>query len=454
MKSTRTLLTAALSLVLTTAAVADQPVIEVPEAVPFEGPIHVMKQGPDGVIRCEAVDKPNPVIEVEDGVEPLPWYTHAVMTNNQFAFDLYGDLAGQADLKENIFFSPISITAALSLTYEGAEGNTRSQFEKVLHVNPGIERNGYHSSLSELLEQLDGKDKPYALSVANSLWGEQSMPFREAFLKTLEKNYDAGFEAVDFKRKPDVEREKINAWVEEKTQDRIKDLLPEGSIDSLTRLVLANAIYFKGSWQYQFEPDWTQDRPFHQIGAEASKTPTMMLPNKHLRYADLDGLDILEMPYKSGDLSMLVLLPDERDGLAKLEGKLSNRALNQWVSEMKRGPVRVLLPKWESTLSTKLVPTLQRLGLTDAFDENKADFTGITDSAEGELLYITDVFHKAFIKVDETGSEAAAATAVVIGAQSAPPRPYEFKADHPFVYIIRDNRTGAVLFLGRMADPS
>lgn len=446
MKLIRTLLTAALCL-SAIPAVHAQP----PAALPFNGPTTVMTLGPDGVIRCEALPKPAPVSA----------YAEAAAANNDFAFAVYADLAGEAEASENLFFSPISVTAALALTYEGARGTTQAGFEQAMSMPEGLDRPGYHGSLSALLGELDGQDKPYALSVANSLWGEQSMPFRDAFLETLDTHYEAGFNSVDFKKAPEQQRKLINEWVEKQTQERIKDLLPAGSIDGLTRLVLANAIYFKGPWQHQFQPRLTQDRPFYmdskeQAPADALSTPTMLLPKKTLRHADLDGLNILEMPYKSRDLSMLILLPDDRDGLADLESKLSAKALGRWVTELKHGPVRVLLPKWEATLSTNLVPTLKRLGLSEAFDAGKADFTGMTDSAEGEGLFITDVFHKAFIKVDEEGSEAAAATAVVIGVKSAaiPQEPFAFTADHPFIYVIRDNRSGAVLFIGRMADPS
>ena len=447
MKTTRMLLTCVLAAGLGLQAVSDEPGV-----VRIETPPSVIIQNPDGTIVCKTDGEP---VDLHDA-------KRAAAQNNALGFVLYRELAKDADHGDNLFFSPISITAAMSLTYEGARGDTLTEFNKVLHVPEGQARPAYHGSLAKLMNNLDGEDKPYDLTIANSLWGERTMPFAKPFLRTLNKHYEAGFSPANFIADPDGERQKINQWVEDNTNKRIKDLLPPGSIDELTRLVLANAIYFKGDWVYSFDKRATRDRDFQippgpteDAPIRRVKTPVMAMNNKPLRYADLDGLDILELPYKGDDLSMLVLLPDDINGLPTLEAELSAESLAKWRGALKRERVSVAMPKWEATQSYGLVKPMQRLGMSDAFDPDTANFTGMTDSAEGEGLYISGIFHKAFIKVDEKGSEAAAATAVVVANKSAVIEPaIAFVADRPFVYMIVDNDNGAVLFLGRVMNPS
>lgn len=397
---------------------------------------------------------------------PDDWGTQVVARgSNGLAVNIYRELAGQAE-GDNVFFSPLSISAALSLTYEGAVGDTMREFEHVLGIpsdTPGDwGRPQYHQAMSQALGLLDGADKPYELSVANALYGEQTMPFNPRFVAELDEHYDAGLELVDFKGRPDAQRERINQWVAERTHDRIQGLMPEGSVDPLTRLVLVNALYFKARWANTFSERATQDAAFYLLPDEAGpaepsvQVPLMRHHEERFAYGDFDGYDALELRYQGRDLSMLVLLPDTRDGLAALEAQLSHEMIAQTLEGMSVQTANVWLPKWEMTLDYDLIPVLQALGMERAFDAERADFRGICDSAEGEELYITGVFHKAFIAVDEAGTEAAAATAVAVGALSAaPPREVvDFRADHPFVYFIRDNRSGVILFMGRVTDPS
>ena len=386
--------------------------------------------------------------------------------NNALAINLYRELVAGGEANDNVFFSPLSISAALSLTYEGSRGETLAEFEHILGIPTDAVgdwgRPQYHAAMGGVLNGLDGEDKPFELSVANALWGEQSMPFRPAFVETLDANYDAGLELVDFKSEPDAQRERINAWVADRTHDRIQDLMPEGSVDPLTRLVLVNAIYFKAQWDNTFYDGATQDDSFYRLpdaageATEPATVPMMRHGQERFSFGDFEGYDALELPYKGRELSMVVLLPDERDGLTSLEENLSPELIEQTFAGMAHQSCNVWLPKWEMTLDYDLIPALKELGMQRAFDARLADFSGITDSAEGEGLAITGVFHKAFIAVDEDGTEAAAATALAVGlASAAPPqRVVDFRADHPFIYLIRDNRTGAILFMGRVTDPS
>lgn len=387
----------------------------------------------------------------------------AVQGNNALAVDLYRTLVSQGEAGDNLFFSPVSVSAALMLTYEGSRGETQAEFEQVLGLSEA-ERADAHDAYAGVLGRLSGQDRPYELSVANGLWGEQTMPFREGLLDTLGEHYEAGFASVDFVNDSETHRVQINDWVSSRTQDRINNLLPPRSVNPDTRLVLVNALYFKAEWMLMFEERATRDEDFYLISgdrdveSQSVGVPMMRQSMERFRYGSFEGYEALEMWYEGRDLSMLVLLPDESDGLADLEAELSADLIDQTIAGLSYETInRLRLPKWEMTLEYDLVPALRELGMDRAFVRGQADFTGLSDSAEAEDLFISGVFHKAFIAVDEAGTEAAAATAVVIEAESAvlpPEDPIEFIADHPFVYLIRDNRTGAILFMGRVTDPS
>lgn len=389
--------------------------------------------------------------------------------NNELAIQLYRELLASGDADANVFFSPMSVSTALMLAYEGARGQTEAEFRQVLALpehfrETELDKPGYHRGWQRIIDRYNqGEIRPYELAVANGLWGEKTMPFRNEFVDALGAHYGAPLETVDFRGDAENQRQAINAWVSDQTRDRINDLLPAGSIDESTRLVLVNAIYFKAAWAEEFSERMTTDQPFNLLpaaGEEAGKTvdvPLMHQRETSFNYADLGAYDALELPYQYGQFSMIVLLPDEADGLADLEGKLSAQQLAEDLGKMQRETVNLWLPKWKMTLDYDLVPSLKAMGLTKAFAPGEADFTGISDSAAGRDLYISAVVHKAFIAVDEEGTEAAAATAIGIVALSAPLPPekvIDFRVDRPFVYLIRDNQSGAILFMGRVTDPS
>ncbi len=387
-----------------------------------------------------------------------------VAGGNEFAFDIYCKLA--ADGEGNLFFSPTSIHTALAMTYAGARGRTEQQMGEVLHFTPGQEK--LHPAFERVINSLNSprkvtvrlrengkwkveKQDAYQLTVANALWGQQGYPWKDDFIKLTRVNYGAGLHEVDF-AKTEAAREKINKWVEQQTKDKIKDLIPSGALNDLTRLVLTNAMYFKSQWAEQFKQRNTKDKPFHLGGGESVETP-MMYQQEKFGYMETDDFQVLRMAYKAGDLSMVVLLPREVDGLAELQKQLTAAKLDKWLDGIKPAEVKVTLPKFKFTSRFSLAKKLAEMGMANAFSPEKADFSGMTTA---EKLFISDVIHKAFVAVDEKGTEAAAATAVTMMATAMPvpqPEPKVFNADHPFMFLIRHNETGSILFLGRVVNP-
>ena len=367
--------------------------------------------------------------------------------NTAFAIDLHQRLA-QAG--ENLFVSPFSISSALAMTYAGARGDTARQMEEVLRLGDS----GAHEAFAELLANLrerEGEDT-YELVVANALWGQDGYEFRPEFLDLLETKYDSAFRPVDFASDPDAVAEMINEWVEEQTQDKIQDLVPPGTLDPLTRLVLANAIYFKAAWMNAFEEEATATEAFTRHDGDTVDAD-MMRQTEQFLHAEFDGLQVLELPYEGRDLSMIIALPESHDGLPAVEDQFSPEQLDEWLDALEMRQVNLKLPRFEFTTEVTLNDYLQAMGMRDAFLPPEADFTGMTPEP-GEL-YISDVLHKAFIDVHEEGTEAAAATAVVMRTTAMPvDEPVEFYADRPFLFLIRDMQTGSILFMGRVADPS
>jgi len=360
---------------------------------------------------------------------------------NQLSIDLYKKLA--TDGEGNLFLSPYSISTALAMTYGGARGDTELEMQNTLYLGG---QGATHPALSHLRGTLNGiQEKGHVqLSVANSLWPQKDYAFLADYLAMTKEFYGSEIKAVDYKADVESARLKINGWVEDQTNDRIKDLIPEGMLDRMTRLVLANAIYFKGNWAVQFKPDTTRPAPFTLAVGKNTEVPTMSLTDD-FRFAHAAEFQALELPYEGLNLSMLVLLPNEVDGLPNLEKSLTLEMLSELqFNEME---TMVQLPKFKLESSFSLGDTLAAMGMPLAFSQ-QADFSGMTGTRD---LYIGAIVHKAFIEVNEEGTEAAAATAIGIRLTSMPP---QFIANHPFLFLIRENTTGAILFIGRVMDPS
>ena len=379
------------------------------------------------------------------------WISRA---NNSFAVDLYARLAEERQT-ENLFFSPTSIETALAMTYAGARGSTAGQMAKVLHLPP--EAQSIHQDFGSFLKQLnaaktaEGKTRGYELTVANALWGQKGYSFLPGFVGLLETYYGAGLDEVDFKSDSEGARKTINAWVAKETRDKIKDLIGQGLLTPDTRLVLTNAIYFKGKWAAPFEKKATRDEPFH-LSAEQQKTVPLMHRTGSYGYREEENFQALRLTYVGDELSMIILLPKKIDGLEALEKELTREKLSQWFSRLREQKVVVSVPRFKATAQFELNSALASLGMSDAFDAGCADFSGMTGNRN---LCISNVIHKAFVEVNEQGTEAAAATGVVMELTAAlpSPPPPEFRADHPFLFVIREEKSGTILFMGRLVDP-
>ncbi len=367
--------------------------------------------------------------------------------NNRFALDLYARL--RAEKSANLFFSPSSISTALAMTYAGARGETAEQMAKVLHLRGPQEK--LHAAFGDLrrLWNAERREQGYRLSVANRLWGQQGFHFLPEFQAITRERYGAELAPVDFARHAEDARLQINGWVEEQTQGKIRDLIAPGVLDAMTRLVLTNAIYFKGDWTAPFRKESTQPAPFH-VSASMTTDVALMAQFESFRFWAGDSLKVVELPYGEGDLAMLVLLPDQIEGLPALEARLTADNLSRWQSGLRKQKVRVSLPRFTLTSQFELADVLRAMGMTRLFSAREADLSGMSSEEE---LSVSAVIHKAFVDVNEEGTEAAAATAVGIRTAAMIAEPPVFRADHPFVFLIRDNRTGSILFLGRLVNP-
>jgi len=368
-------------------------------------------------------------------------------SNNAFGIDLYKKLITEE--RGNIFISPYSISSALAMTYAGARGNTEKQMAKVLYFN--LPQEDIHKAFSSLNAYFNRPNKSYQLAIANSLWGQANYPFQKEFINLLNKYYEAGFNEVDFVNEENREKARltINKWVEDKTNNKIKELIHPEDISALTRLILVNAIYFKGKWQNQFDTKETRDMPFNLENKKKVNVPMMHQEGK-FNYTEDEKVQVLELPYSENELSMVIFLPKESISLSDFEKELSIERVNKLLSNLSQEKVDVYIPKFKMEKRYILNKMLIDLGMSDAFDMMLADFSGMTGSKD---LYISKVIHQSFIEVNEEGTEAAAATAVIMSGKSIAPMIIEFKADRPFLFIIRDIKTNTILFIGRFVEP-
>lgn len=374
--------------------------------------------------------------------------------NNAFAWDLYGQLRRESG---NLFFSPYSLRTALAMTAEGAKGETAAQMTQALHLT--LRGEALHAAVTQTAKGLKPRAKgDYALAVANSLWGQQGYRWLDGFLADVRRGYGGGLHEVDFARATEAARMEINASVEDQTKRRIRDLVPMGGVDPLTRLALVNAIWFKGRWLDEFEKADTEEGPFHVGATETVVAHLMHRRGEGYRYGEAGGVQVLELPYRGERLSMVVLLPQAEGGLGALEARLTPEGAEAWFGSATLVPreVDVYLPRFAITWGTReMRGSLEGLGMRVPFDDDKADFSGMNGVVQPDFgaLHIAKVFHKAFVEVNEEGTEATAATAVLMGPRGAPQRPPVFRADRPFVFLIRDTVSGSILFLGRLVKP-
>jgi serpin B len=376
-----------------------------------------------------------------------------VSGNTAFAFDLYQAVRLSGG---NLVYSPYSISLAFAMAYAGAAGDTASQMANVLHYDlPDAQ---FHAAFNALDQDLAGRpaqvanvaeEDRFQLSIANALWGQQDRTFLPAYLDLLAVNYGAGMHLVDFIHAPDTSRQKINNWVSDQTRKLIQDLFPEGSITPDVVLVLANAIYFKATWQEEFLSGRTNPAPFHLLDGGTVDVPMMaMLPDQTFPYAAGDGWQAIALPYKGSLVEMFIIVPD-LGTFNTFEPNLTAESYQSIYSALKSQPVNLSLPKFKFDFGLGLKDVLVPMGMQDAFQPYVADFSGMDGS---QLLFLSNAFHKAFIAVDEKGTEAAAATGIIAMPASVP-QGAEIRIDRPFLFFIRDVPTGTLLFMGRVVDP-
>ena len=369
-----------------------------------------------------------------------------VNANNKFTFDLYSELDKSEN--SNIFYSPYSIFATLAMIYEGAKEKTADEMKSVFYFP---ESNILRPNFAAIYNNINNGNGDYELKTGNALWVQQDYPLLEDYTSRVERYYGGKAANVDFVKATEESRQTINSFIEEQTNNKIKDLIPSGFLDDMTRLVLTNAIYFKGVWEWEFDEANTNERDFKITSTNIVKTPMMyMNPNKAtFNYAETDDLQILELPYRGEKISMLVLLPTEN--LNSIESSLTAERLNEYRSQMKETKLNsILIPKFEFDTKYFMNDTLSNLGMPTAFSET-ADFSGMTGKKD---LSISFVIHQAYVKVDEQGTEAAAATAGGMSLRAMPGNVLNFLADHPFIFVIQGKETGNILFLGRVVDPT
>lgn len=360
---------------------------------------------------------------------------------NKFSFDFYQKISeGNED---NIFFSPYSIFVALSMAYEGAHGNTATQMYNILNFfQNDSETQGSFGKIYNLLNQ---KQEGYKISTANAFWIQQNYPFLTEYISLLQNYYMAEANELDFSKNVEAART-INTWIENQTNGKIKDMIDPSALSDFTRLVLTNAIYFKGLWENPFDPKYTTKTDFNVDSSKTVDVDMMSLSDCFFNYTETDELQILKLPYEGNDLSMLVILPKENN-ISIVDSSLNTLNIEDWNSNLNEIKINIDIPKFKFKTEYNLNDVLTKMGMIDAFSEIDADFSGMDGT---KSLFISDILHKAFIEVNEEGTEAAAATSVIVTTSAIT---NTFNADHPFVFLIQHEETGAILFIGKIMSP-
>ncbi len=370
-----------------------------------------------------------------------------VNANNQFAFELYSKYKKEYK-DENIFFSPYSISVALTMTYEGAKGQTAKEMESVFHIPKNA--NLRKPNFAKIINELNKKNKKYKLSTANALWPQIGFQLLKEYQNTIKSYYGGKVTCLDYAGNAEKSRQIINGWVEDKTEDKIKDLIPPDVLGANTVLVLTNAIYFKGTWATQFDKKNTREENFTTSSGNTVKVPVMRLTDEDAKfnYAETKDLQILELPYKGEELSMLILLPKQSD-VNVIEESITTEKISEYRNNLQKTQIDIYIPKFKFETKYFMKKTLAEMGMPTAFRPG-ADFSGINGKGG---IWIDKVIHQAFVEVNEEGTEAAAATAVIMIEKKMVIRK-KFRADHPFIFIIQQKDSGNILFLGRVSDPT
>jgi serpin B len=384
----------------------------------------------------------SPIILADDSNATSEGINKLVNGSNQFAFDFYSQITASG---KNIFFSPYSISVALGMTFEGARGKTAEEMQSVLHFpNDDTVR---RSAFAWLYNDMNKEEKEYILSTANALWASESYKFLDEYFDVIEKFYMGKVTNMDFINEAEESRQTINTWVEEQTNGKIKDLLKKEHVTAMTRLILTNAIYFKGNWVKQFNEKNTKESDFRVDSEKTVKVPMMSMRDETFNYTATQNLQILELPYQGEDLSMLIILPWEGK-MDSVEESLTLENLASWRNNLREQKIDIYIPKFKFETRYDMGDTLKEMGMPTAFSPGGADFSGMDGS---KRLFIDFVIHQGFVEVNEKGTEAAAATAVGMVETSIP---NTFNADHPFIFLIQDRDSGNILFMGKVSDPS
>ncbi len=368
-----------------------------------------------------------------------------IAADNQFGFEIFQKVNASLDEPKNTMISPMSISLALAMVYNGTNGDTKKQMEDMLHKS-GLTPDDINQSYEELVAALSSHDPKVELAISNAIFYRNTFSVKNDFITTNQNYYQAEVSGLDFTKTVET-LNKVNGWVNTQTKGKIDKIIEQVNPEDV--MYLLNAIYFNGEWQYRFDPKETTDMPFTKEDNQVVQVPTMTIENPYNYYSH-ESFQMIEMPYGSGKYSMLIFLPASGKNTSNVISLLTAENVNDWLLKMTEQKKKVYLPKFEFKFDDSLVDELQVLGMTDAFNDAKADLSGISDAAK---LVISEVMHKSYIKVDERGTEAAAVTGITVGVTSIGPD-NSFRVDHPFIFAIREKDTKAILFIGKVMNPN